>query len=809
MMMKKLMFVLVIAALLVLPFPLSNAIPGSGQAYAQECTELTNNMVITQDTTFCSKTYSFLDKEEDGVIIIGADNIMVDGNGLTLDGKNNSGYGIYLNGYNGVTLLNFNIKNYYYAIRVENADSILAKNNNVWDNGGKGEQYYDINRPLSSAYGGGILVNKTTNSIFDNNAGSGQNVGIDMYESSGNEITNNDFSDNFGWGIRLYASTSNTVSSNRADHVHGCRGAFCSARDTAGILLVYGSHGNTISGNSIIDGGDGFFIGNEHGLPSNNNIIENNDCRYAIHNAIEATFSEGNVFRGNIASNSDYGFWLGFSHHSTVENNTIKDNRTDGIHWEHGRFGTISGNEITGNGRYGLALTLNPNHSLIEKYPGSEASHDYTISQNTLADNGQYGIYFLHTTTSTVQSNVIAGNNINLYFDGDSTDNEATQNDILCTSASGSTCQYSAYNNMDAGKDVNAEYNWWGTDVESEIDALVFDGRDDPAKGLIDYDPWLAPERHDVAVIDIAAPSWVVVGDPVPVDVAVENQGTYDESFTVTLTDTTDNKLIGSQDVTLAAGASTTVSFSWDTTNATVGDHTLEAEAVLLTDEDTADNSMTATVTVKEPSHDVAVTAIDAPSTVGQGDPVFVDVTVENQGTYDESFTVTLTDTTDNMLIGSQDVILAAGASTTLSFSWDTTNATIGDHVLEAVASTVEGETDTADNSLTTTVNVVEKKALYVAIALDRDPPVYTRGETVYITATVTDGTYPVEGATVHITILTPRPISYGWDQTTDANGVTIFEFTPKWTGEYTTWADASKEGYDSGSSDPITFTVN
>jgi len=363
---------------------------------------------------------------------------------------------------------------------------------------------------------------------------------------------------------------------------------------------------------------------------------------------------------------------------------------------------------------------------------------------------------------------------------------------------------------------------WTNKDVRTQLqntaDDLGVAGRDTKyGYGLVDADE-AAPQPvdvHDVAVTDIAAPSWVVAGDQVSVDVTVENQGTYEESFTVTLTDTTPEPdvLIGSKDVILlAAGAPTTLSFTWDTTGATTGDHVLEAVASTVTGEtDTADNSLTATVTVKEPSHDVAVTAIDAPSPVGQGDTVVVDVTVENQGTYDESFTVTLMDTTPepDVLIGSEDVILlAAGTSTTLSFTWDTTDASPGDHVLKAEASVVAGETDTTDNVKTATVNVVEKKALYVAIALS-DPP-YTRGETLYIRVTVTenDATGPaVNGATVHITILTPKPISYGWDQTTAANGVTVFEFKPKWSGDYSTKADATYGG-SSGSSVWVPFTV-
>ena len=266
--------------------------------------------------------------------------------------------------------------------------------------------------------------------------------------------------------------------------------------------------------------------------------------------------------------------------------------------------------------------------------------------------------------------------------------------------------------------------SWTNVDVRTQLqntaDDLGDPGRDNEyGFGLVDADE-AAPKTdvHDVAVTAISAPSWCVVGDTVAVDVTVENQGTYDETFDVTLTDTppeggTAGTVTNSpQTVTLAAGASTTLTFNWDTTNASTGDHTLEATAGTVAGEtDTADNSKTTTVTVKEPIHDVAVNAVNAPSSVNQGDVVDVTVDVENQGTYDETFTLTLTDTTDSVEIGSKSVTLAAGASSTETFSWDTTNSSIGDHLLKAEASQVSGETDTADNSKTTTVTVKEKPA--------------------------------------------------------------------------------------------------
>lgn len=109
---------------------------------------------------------------------------------------------------------------------------------------------------------------------------------------------------------------------------------------------------------------------------------------------------------------------------------------------------------------------------------------------------------------------------------------------------------------------------------------------------------------HDVAVTVVSAPSSVTVGDTVSIDVTVENQGTSEETFDVTLTDTTDGLLIGEQSVTLDPGAFTTVSISWDTTGVALGDHVLQAEAVLSTDGDPADNTKTALVAVEEPGEE-------------------------------------------------------------------------------------------------------------------------------------------------------------------------------------------------------------
>src|SRR5207244_3441155 len=82
---------------------------------------------------------------------------------------------------------------------------------------------------------------------------------------------------------------------------------------------------------------------------------------------------------------------------------------------------------------------------------------------------------------------------------------------------------------------------------------------------------------------------------------------------------------------------------------------------------------------------DIAVTAVSAPANVTQGASVNVGVTVKNVGNQNVgvSFDVTLQDVTDAATIGTQTVPgLAAGASATLTFAWNTTGSSLGSHTL-------------------------------------------------------------------------------------------------------------------------------
>lgn len=104
-------------------------------------------------------------------------------------------------------------------------------------------------------------------------------------------------------------------------------------------------------------------------------------------------------------------------------------------------------------------------------------------------------------------------------------------------------------------------------------------------------------------------------------------------------------------------------------------------------------------------NHDVAITNISLyRSVVSNKTVTSMNVTAQNQGDVQETFTVTLY--YNSTAIGSQAITVNSGSLAALSFSWDTTGITIGNYTITASATSMSGETDTADNSLSSQIQV-------------------------------------------------------------------------------------------------------
>ena len=105
---------------------------------------------------------------------------------------------------------------------------------------------------------------------------------------------------------------------------------------------------------------------------------------------------------------------------------------------------------------------------------------------------------------------------------------------------------------------------------------------------------------------------------------------------------------------------------------------------------------------------DVGVTAM-SPSSGSANSTVPVVVGLTNRtASATPAFTVVLSNLTSVVQIGTQTVAtLAANAATNLTFNWNTAGLAAGAYVLKAQASTLDGETNTANNIMSNTVNLI------------------------------------------------------------------------------------------------------
>jgi parallel beta-helix repeat protein len=95
---------------------------------------------------------------------------------------------------------------------------------------------------------------------------------------------------------------------------------------------------------------------------------------------------------------------------------------------------------------------------------------------------------------------------------------------------------------------------------------------------------------------------------------------------------------------------------------------------------------------------DIAVmNAIPSKTFIGQGYSASINVTVENQGSYAETLEVIAYVNTS--VINIESVILTNGTSTTVTFTWNTTDFAKGNYTISASVTPVSGETDITDNT--------------------------------------------------------------------------------------------------------------
>jgi len=162
-------------------------------------------------------------------IVVQKDNIIVDGNGYTLQGSG-SGAGFDLTNRNNVTLKNTNIKQFNYGVSLYKSNGNKISYNNL----------------TSNAQHGIFVSNSSSNVISGNKIVENVNGGIFLWLANNTQVNGNNVSENGGDGISIgYKSHNNTITHNTVSY-----------NSEAGISLGWEfSTNNRIIGNNITHNG--------------------------------------------------------------------------------------------------------------------------------------------------------------------------------------------------------------------------------------------------------------------------------------------------------------------------------------------------------------------------------------------------------------------------------------------------------------------------------------------------------------------------------------------------------------------------
>jgi len=232
----------------------------------------------------------------------------------------------------------------------------------------------------------------------------------------------------------------------------------------------------------------------------------------------------------------------------------------------------------------------------------------------------------------------------------------------------------------------------WSSD--RDFDGGLFPNRD------LYYRTDLILPAHDVEIFSvISLNSSIDYGETALIEVVARNHGTSIE--TVDVECYANETLIETQTVwNLEAGQLRPLYFTLYSTDLTWGNWIISANAAPVSGETNTDDNTFTDGSLAIIGHDIAVIdVVPSKTVVGQGFTTSINVTVRNEGTQIETFS--LTARYNGTSISTQEVTLESGNSTIVVFLWNTTNVAKGKYTISATASPLPDEDDVTDNTYT------------------------------------------------------------------------------------------------------------
>jgi parallel beta-helix repeat protein len=481
-------------------------------------------------------------------IIIEKNNMVLDGNGYTLEGVG-AGTGIDLSETTNVTVQNMQVEAFSLGIFLDSSSNDNIFNNNITDN-----------------FDGVVLESSSGNVLVGNNVANSDSHGITLVFSSDNTVTGNNLTDNF-IGIAVYSSSNDTILENSVAY-GGYDG-----------IYLYNSDYNTISANEL---------------------TFNNECGIKL----ESDSNFNNISGNNVTSNTNgMGIFLYQSSTNTLFGNTMTTASAQG--YDYGIDGSAPSdfvnyvdttNTVEGKPVY---YWIGKQDSTVPLDAGTVVlvnCTNITVQNLNLTSNRQ-GILLAYTTECEITQNNITDNCIGL-LTYNSSDNVIYQNNFFYNGKQ-AYCDSGSMNCWDSGYPSGGNYwsDYLGTDLRTGRyqNETGSDGIGDIAYPInvngIDNYPLMKPwPTTDIAITNVTpAKTVTAAGYTINVNVTIRNLGDYDETFNVTLY--VAKTIVDRKQIVLASRNSVTVTLAWNTTGFGLGNYTISAYADLVPSENGMSNN--------------------------------------------------------------------------------------------------------------------------------------------------------------------------------------------------------------------------
>ncbi|MBR5067303.1 MAG: right-handed parallel beta-helix repeat-containing protein, partial [Lachnospiraceae bacterium] len=367
-----------------------------------------------------------------GLVRVEGSELIIEKDGVTLDGYDLNGYFVYINAKN-VTLNK--CSNITYIKVLKNSKNITLSGNTV-----KGAADYGIiidadgtkvtENTITGTNICGIIAENVSDCTISKNKVSGNkgNSSIRVYQCERMTVSENTVSDSLHYGIVFIGDNGSTLKNNTVKNSACDKTQLTINNHGDGILLDTGCNGTKVIGNKVdkvgslqTSYGNGLIVGHD----CVNVVVKDNEISNAGWYGIQVTYKAQNItVENNIVYNSpSSGISVSRDSSADLSGNKVYNNNAHGIVYDgqghtDGNVrvkGTASDNECFGNKQCGIYIVdadiiVSNNNLHNNAWSGIrvEGSSETNIASNTIADNADAtGLHLLGTSKNTVSSNYI------------------------------------------------------------------------------------------------------------------------------------------------------------------------------------------------------------------------------------------------------------------------------------------------------------------------------------------------------------------------------------------------------------------